>query len=70
MKLALLVLPALLLVGCVEPSLQRPTVKKTQVANFTDGTLMTVEYEGHKFIVYEGYEKGGLVHHPSCSCGR
>ena len=36
--------------------------------NLYMGELTTIEYDGHKFIIY--YYNGGksIIHHPSCLC--
>ena len=32
------------------------------------GSISTIEYDGHKFILYR-YDRGcGIVHHPDCKC--
>jgi hypothetical protein len=30
------------------------------------GELITVEHDGHLFVVLSGFRAGGLVHHPDC----
>lgn len=32
------------------------------------GKLNTVEHDGHKFVVFAGHNKGGIIHHPGCPC--
>lgn len=36
--------------------------------NDFDDAIMKAEYEGHSYIIYKGYYKGGLVHDPDCPC--
>lgn len=38
--------------------------------NFDNGFLVTLEHDGHKFIVHTAHQKSALVHHPSCQCGK
>lgn len=28
----------------------------------------TIKHEGHLFVIFFGFEKGGICHHPSCPC--
>jgi len=32
------------------------------------GNLRSYDFDGHKFIIYNGYKNGGLIHHPGCPC--
>lgn len=32
--------------------------------------VFTVEHDGHLFVVYRGSQKGGIIHHPGCKCGK
>ena len=31
-------------------------------------TLETVEYNGHRYIMYQGMNKGSITHDPDCPC--
>lgn len=61
-EIYLLLLP-LLLVGC-EVDGRKESRKKV---NTTD-EIYTVEIEGHKYVIYDGYYQGGIVHAESCQC--
>lgn len=30
--------------------------------------ITTTEYNGHRYILYKGYERGGITHDPDCPC--
>lgn len=36
-------------------------------AGFGD-RLITMEHNGHSYIVYKGVERGGIIHDPDCPC--
>lgn len=36
----------------------------------TDDALLTVVHDNHWFVVQSRYTKGGILHHPSCPCGK
>jgi hypothetical protein len=38
------------------------------VENKANGSLVTVEHDGHKFIVHSSSQKSAMLHHPSCPC--
>lgn len=61
-KIYLLLLP-LLLVGC-EVDGEKESKKTIGVAN----EIYIVEIEEHKYVIYQGYYKGGIVHAESCPC--
>lgn len=35
---------------------------------FDNGQLVTIKHDGHLFILWVGNQKGGILHHPSCTC--
>lgn len=57
---AIIALLALTLTGC-ENSNDRKGVS-------TSNSLETVEYNGHRYIMYQGYNRGGITHDPDCPC--
>lgn len=61
-KIYLLLLP-LLLVGCEVDGSE----ENSKMISPMD-EIYTVEFEGHKYVIYEGYDKGGIVHAESCPC--
>lgn len=61
-KLTLLALCAVALTGCVdENENDRKSVSGMD-------TLETVEYNGHRYTMYQGYNKGSITHDPDCPC--
>lgn len=74
-----LALAALLLVGCDPNSSlveREPNRSGTNILVETSydcsrtgfGSLITVSHDGHLFVVEGRYQKGGILHHPSCPC--
>jgi len=62
----LLVCAFILLCGCGP---NPHYIESTNRKNAGSFTLQTVEYDGHKFILADGYHAGNLLHHPNCDCG-
>lgn len=62
-KLLLLALCAIMLTGCEksEQGLESST-------GLFHEEITTTEYNGHRFILYKGYERGGITHDPNCPC--
>lgn len=62
-KLLILALCAIVLTGCKKPE---------QGLESTWGRfheeITTTEYNGHRFILYKGYRRGGITHDPDCQC--
>ena len=63
-KIYLLLLALPLIVGCEAQSEEKDGRK---IVGLTD-EIYTVEVEGHKYIIYDGYNQGGIVHAESCPC--
>ena len=53
---------ALVLAGCDVP----PGFSKHREA--VDYIVRTVDVEGHKYIIFEGTNKGNIIHSESCPC--
>lgn len=66
-KITLLALCAVALTGCVGES-QRDKVDTKQQSLYLGGKIMTADYNGHRYIIYKGYRKGGITHDPDCPC--
>lgn len=49
----------------VRESNTRMIISKT---DYGAGTLFTISHDGHWFVFGGDYRKGGLLHHPDCSC--
>ena len=54
---------ALTLTGCGQEQLGT-----NNRLNSLDDAIMKAEYEGHSYIIYKGYRKGGITHDPDCQC--
>lgn len=61
-KIYLLLIP-LLLMGC-EVDGRKESRKMVSTAD----EIYTVEIEKHKYVIYDGYYQGGIVHAESCPC--
>lgn len=59
MKKILLMLVLLLLAGCDE--------QRKEYQNGADSVYI-VTVEGHKYVIYDGYHQGGIVHAENCEC--
>ena len=64
--LTILTLLALTLTGCVGEKGKIDT--NQNLLNDFDDAIVTVEYNGHKYIIYKGTQKGGIIHDPDCPC--
>lgn len=65
-KTLLLVLCATALTGCVGKAGKVDT--DPNLLNDYDDAIVPVEYNGHKYIIYKGVRKGGIIHDPDCPC--
>lgn len=65
-KTLLLVLCATALTGCVGKAGKVDT--DPNLLNDFDDAIVPVEYNGHKYIIYKGVRKGGIIHDPDCPC--
>lgn len=66
--LTLLALLALTLTGCMEDSQMGKVNTDQQQLNSVYDKIVTAEYNGHSYIIYKGYRKGGITHDPDCPC--
>lgn len=66
--LTLLALLALTLTGCMEDSQMSKVNTDQQQLNSVYDKIVTAEYNGHSYIIYKGYRKGGITHDPDCPC--
>ena len=63
---ALVITSALLLAGCEE---YEKVQANRKYYNTTIGVrIYSIEIEGHDYIVFNGYRKGGITHSESCPC--
>lgn len=70
---ALIIASALCLAGCEEYEYEQFQTQqfKTKVKyyNPTIGVrIYSIEIEGHDYILFNGYRKGGITHSASCPC--
>lgn len=63
-KIYLLLLALPLIVGCGSLSKEK---KDRKIVGFSD-EIYIVDVEGHKYVIYDGYYQGGIVHAESCWC--
>lgn len=59
LTLSILTLLAVTLTGC-----EGTTHSDTGLG----GRIITRKYNGHSYIIYRGYRKGGITHDPDCPC--
>lgn len=60
---------ALCLAGCEGDVDLAPAPPGEKYFRKSASTLMySIEIEGHEYIIFEGFHKGGIVHSGSCSC--
>ena len=63
---ALIIASALCIAGCEK---YEQVQLNGKYYNTTIGVrIYSIEIEGHDYIVFDGYRKGGIVHSESCPC--
>ena len=66
---ALVITSALCLAGCGEHTDTAPAHPNEKYFKKNVGTLIySIEIEGHDYIIFDGYRKGGIIHSESCPC--
>ena len=66
---ALVIASALCLLGCEEHTDYEPAQSNVKYIMRTFSTVIySICIEGHDYIVFDGYRKGGIVHSESCPC--
>lgn len=63
---ALVITSALCLAGCYE--YEQVNSKKKYYNTTTGVRIYSIEIEGHEYILFNGYRKGGITHSESCPC--
>ena len=63
-KIYLLLFTLLLIVGCVTSDNGKENRKIVGSAD----EIYIVEVEGHKYVIYDGCNQGGIIHAESCPC--
>ena len=71
MKKLLFVIALLVFSGCDDqPPIKTVEGVRGKIKSHTDfgyyGDLYTLEHDGHKFVIWDDIDNGGLVHHPDC----
>lgn len=61
--LTILSMLALTLTGC-----ERPEKGLESTSGLFHENITTTEYNGHRYILYKGYNRGGITHDPDCPC--
>lgn len=68
-KILICLLCAIVCCGCEDYGNQRVDNTSASYMDFEiDRRLWAVEFEGHEYIIYEGYHEGGIIHSPNCKC--
>ena len=64
-----IVLVFVVALGITSCGQDKPDVQSTGDLRITTGeTVKVVEIKGHDYIIYDGYESGGICHAESCAC--
>lgn len=63
-KIYILLFALLLIVGCASKGKGKENGKIVGISD----EIYIVEVEGHKYVIYDGYNQGGIIHAESCSC--
>lgn len=53
-----------------EESLRQFQVAVKSETRYGSGFLITIEHDGHWFILEGHFTKGAMIHHPDCPCGK
>lgn len=60
----LLALCAIALTGCTNKQINTDNDAPYSLGD----RIISADYKGHRYIVYKGYERGGITHDPDCPC--
>lgn len=63
-KIYLLLFALLIIVGC-KPS--NKGKENREIVGLSD-EIYIIEIEGHKYVIYDCYNQGGIIHAESCPC--
>lgn len=71
MKKILILLAAVCLCGC--SSIEKEVTETTEPTKIKyyrkdDVFIYSIEIEGHKYIVFDGYHEGSIIHAEHCPC--
>ena len=67
---ALVIASALCLAGCdeYEYGYEQFQTKRKYYGTTIGVPIYSIEIEGHEYILFNGYRKGGITHSESCPC--
>ena len=66
---ALVIASALCLAGCQEHADTVPAQSKVKFFKKNFPTFIySIQIEGHNYIIFDSYQKGGIIHSESCPC--
>lgn len=66
---ALVIASALCLAGCEgDVDLASAPPREKYFKKSASTLIYSIEIEGHEYIIFEGFHKGGIVHSESCPC--
>lgn len=74
MKKILILLATICLYGCGNTGITKEEQHNLYNLNEkvyyrdSDDLLLTVEIEGHLYLIFKGFEKGGITHAEHCPC--
>lgn len=58
----------LLAISCESPRTKHARyVRENNATEFPYGELLTIKHDGCLFIIYQGSQQGGIIHHPKCN---
>lgn len=66
---ALVIASAWCLAGCsVNDDSASGPLKEKYFKKSASTYIYSIEIEGHEYIIFEGFRKGGIIHSESCTC--
>lgn len=73
MKKLVLLLGLVALASCdnvsvVAPSPDQKEIEIAKRTSMNSFTVQKVEFQGHDYVVMDGYNQGGICHSESCAC--
>jgi len=73
LKIFLVMAATCLCIGC-NPAVEKSKDKSLplSVSNYEPPiySIHTANHDGHMFVIWTGSQKGGMLHHPDCPCGK
>ena len=53
---------------CTVCSCETPQVKDRQIVSSGGDEVKEVEFKGHHYLIYDGYNSGNIIHAEHCPC--